>query len=189
MPRIRILTATLVVLTLLLSALAAPAVAASGKRSYIVVLRSGGVGPAAAAKQARKGGASVEHVYKHTIKGYAAKLSDAEVAAIRAWILRVRQSLAIRPAPTKNAARARAWRDRRRGRPARPVTDWTRDRVCARAGHPLTTQNVRTDPNGQRSCRVCLNERMRAYRRTLRRTCSPLASPLRPSTVAHSGPL
>jgi subtilisin family serine protease len=84
MPRIRILTATLVVLTLLLSALAAPASAASGKRSYIVVLRSGGVGPATAARQARKGGASVEHVYRHTIKGYAAKLSDADVAALRA---------------------------------------------------------------------------------------------------------
>jgi subtilisin family serine protease len=84
MPRFRILIATLVVLTLLLSALAAPAAAAGGKHSYIVVLKAGGVAPAAAAKEARKDGASVKHVYKYTIKGYAAKLSDAEVEALRA---------------------------------------------------------------------------------------------------------
>ena len=83
MPRFRILTATLVVLTLLLRALAAPAAGAGGKRSYIVVLKQGGVAPAAAAKEARENGASVKHVYKHTIKGYAAKLSDADVEALR----------------------------------------------------------------------------------------------------------
>jgi subtilisin family serine protease len=84
MPRTRILTGTIVVLSILLAAVVTPAAGKGGKDSYIVVLKQGGIAPAAAAKEARKGGASVKHVYKNTIKGYAAKLSEADVEALRA---------------------------------------------------------------------------------------------------------
>jgi aqualysin 1 len=85
MMRVRILLSTLVAFALLLSlAVAAPAAGASDKRSYIVVLEQGVAAPAVAAKHARKFGTKIKHVYRHTIKGYAAKLSAADVAALRA---------------------------------------------------------------------------------------------------------
>ena len=66
---------------------------------------------------------------------------------------------------SRAASRARDWRDRRRGRPPRPVTNWKTAKVCALAQHPLTPENVRVAPNGQRSCRLCLNQRIREWRR------------------------
>ena len=66
------------------------------------------------------------------------------------------------------AARVRRWRDQRRGGPPRSVTDWRTATVCAMANHPLTPENVRVEPNGQRSCRACLNRRIREWRRKQR---------------------
>jgi subtilisin len=52
----------------------------SGVASYIVSLRSGD--PGAAAGRARANGAEVEHVYRHAIRGYAARMTARAAAAL-----------------------------------------------------------------------------------------------------------
>jgi subtilisin len=51
---------------------------------YIVVLKGGSSTLATVEKHKRKYGADVSQIYTHALKGYAAKLSDSAVAAIRA---------------------------------------------------------------------------------------------------------
>lgn len=53
-------------------------------RQYIVVLKDGANPLAVAAKDAKRYGADVSLVYKHALKGYAAKLSASALAAVRA---------------------------------------------------------------------------------------------------------
>ena len=54
--------------------------AAAGR--YIVVLEKGSTqGPAQAAREASAQGAKVSHVYRHALRGYAATLPDALLAA------------------------------------------------------------------------------------------------------------
>ena len=130
MPRLRPLTA-LVMLALLVSlAVAAPAAGAGGKHAYIVVLRQGVAAPAVAAKHARKFGTSVKHVYRHTIKGYAAKLSTADVTALRAdpAVAYVERDAVARIArsASKGGAKARA------KNPRSPVLSWGLDRIDQR---------------------------------------------------------
>jgi hypothetical protein len=96
-------------------------------------------------------------------------MDDAALARLKKWLKRVAQPLGLeQKTRTQVALRARDWRDRRRGRPARPFTDWKTATVCALAQHPLTPENVRIAPNGQRSCRACLNQRVREWRRKKR---------------------
>ena len=204
MPRFRILTATLVVLTLLLSALAAPAAAAGGKRSYIVVLKAGGVAPAAAAKEARKDGASVKHVYKYTIKGYAAKLSDADVEALRAdpsvkYVVRDGIVHTVKRPPRGGTPYAfPSWgidRIDQRNLPLdeqllrRPTEGGRRHRVRRRHGHPHQPPGVRWSGvvrlglRGQRRDRERLQRPRHARRRhdrrldVRRRPAGPASSP------------
>jgi hypothetical protein len=96
-------------------------------------------------------------------------MDDATLNLLRQWLNRVARPLSI-PADerTRVAVRAREWRDRRRGRPPRPVTNWKTATVCALAQHPLTPENVRVAPNGQRACRACLNQRIREWRKKRR---------------------
>ena len=73
----------LVVLALVLVGVsAAPAAARAG--DYIVVLKDGVSVDSAVSKHKSKHGADVFHVYKHALRGYAAKLSRAGLAAVRA---------------------------------------------------------------------------------------------------------
>jgi subtilisin len=67
-------------------ALAAPAVAAgSGSVGrYIVVLREGANSAAVASDHAARYGASVSHVYRAALQGYAARIPDARLAALKA---------------------------------------------------------------------------------------------------------
>ena len=58
--------------------------ASPGVGSYIVVLKSGTDSVAVAAKHKQRYGAEVSHVYKHALKGYAAKLAPQGVAAAQA---------------------------------------------------------------------------------------------------------
>ena len=61
---------------------ASPAAAAPISGSYIVTLNSGD--PAAvAASDARRYGASVDHVYRYAVRGYAARMSATAAAAHR----------------------------------------------------------------------------------------------------------
>ena len=53
----------------------------AGPRSYIVVLNAGDPG-AVAAEHARRHNASVQHVYRHALRGYAAVMSDQAAARI-----------------------------------------------------------------------------------------------------------
>ena len=84
MSRVRLVPGSIAVALLLSVAIVVPTAAASEKRSWIVVLEQGVSAPAVAAKHARKFETKIKHVYRHTIKGYAAKLSAADVAALRA---------------------------------------------------------------------------------------------------------
>ena len=100
-------------------------------------------------------------------------MDDDTLSRLKDWLKRVAQPLAVESrTQTPVALRAREWRDRRRGRPARPFTDWKTATVCALAQHPLTPENVRIAPNGQRSCRACLNQRVREWRRKQRQKTS-----------------
>lgn len=100
-------------------------------------------------------------------------MDDATLARLRQWLKRVAHPLTVEfEERSRVATRAREWRDRRRGRPPRPVTNWKTATVCALAQHPLTPENVRIAPNGQRSCRLCLNQRIREWRRKRRETTS-----------------
>jgi subtilisin len=67
-------------------ALAAPAVAAGSGAvgRYIVVLRDGVNSAAVATDHAAKYGASVSHIYRAALKGYAASIPDARLAALKA---------------------------------------------------------------------------------------------------------
>ena len=58
--------------------------AGPGGGDYIVVLRSGADSVAIAARHKQKYGAELTHVYKHALRGYAAKLDAAGVAAAKA---------------------------------------------------------------------------------------------------------
>jgi subtilisin family serine protease len=64
-----------------LSAAPSPATAAPISGSYIVTLNSGDP-DAAAASDARNYGASVDHVYRHALRGYAARMSATAAARI-----------------------------------------------------------------------------------------------------------
>jgi subtilisin family serine protease len=82
-------------LTLLGLTLALPAgAAAGGTERYIVVLKDSVSRPASvAAKHGKRYVAKVKHIYRNTIKGYSAKVSPAELAALRsdpdvAWVAR-----------------------------------------------------------------------------------------------------
>jgi hypothetical protein len=93
-------------------------------------------------------------------------MDDATLHGLRNWLKRVSRQLTMESEKRSPVAiRAREWRDRRRGGPPRPVTNWKTATVCALAQHPLTPENVRIAPNGQRSCRLCLNQRIREWRR------------------------
>ena len=83
MPRVRVVPILVVVALLLSVAIVAPTAAASERRTYIVVLERDAAASTVAAKHARKFGTKIKHVYRHAIKGYAAKLSPADVAALR----------------------------------------------------------------------------------------------------------
>jgi hypothetical protein len=112
---------------------------------------------------------------KHVTPLYAIVMAmdDATLTRLRQWLKRVARPLAMEfEERTRVATRAREWRDRRRGGPPRPVTNWKTATVCALAQHPLTPENVRIAPNGQRSCRLCLNQRIRDWRRKRRETTS-----------------
>ena len=96
-------------------------------------------------------------------------MDDATLGRLRQWLNRLARPLTTAgDERTRVAERAREWRDRRRGRPPRPVTNWKTATVCAQAQHPLTPENVRVAPNGQRACRACLNQRIREWRRKRR---------------------
>jgi hypothetical protein len=96
-------------------------------------------------------------------------MDDATLSLLQKWLRRVALPLSMEGEErTRVATRAREWRDRRRGRPPRPVTNWKTATVCALANHPLTPENVRIAPNGQRSCRLCLNQRIREWRKKRR---------------------
>ena len=84
--RSRRLVALISLLTLLLVVVAAPVTqAAGGKDRFIVVLKDSVISPVGVAtKHGKKYDADVDHVYKHALKGYSAKLSRAEVAELRA---------------------------------------------------------------------------------------------------------
>jgi subtilisin len=58
--------------------------AATGPGRYVVVLKDGSNASSVAAKHARKYGAEVSFVYKHALKGYAAKLSASAHASVQA---------------------------------------------------------------------------------------------------------
>jgi subtilisin len=64
--------------------LAAPASSEPPASSYIVVLADGANSPAVARAHAQSAGAEVSHVYRHALKGYAARLTPAGLAAVRA---------------------------------------------------------------------------------------------------------
>ena len=71
-------------------------------------------------------------------------MDDATLARLRQWLKRVAHPLTVEfEERSRVATRAREWRDRRRGRPPRPVTNWKTATVCALAQHPLTPENVR----------------------------------------------
>ncbi len=89
-------------------------------------------------------------------------LSDEALAIVRAWIRCVARAIRGRPSPV--AVRVKRWRDKKRGGPPRPVTDWRSATHCSR-GHP---RNLVIGPKFRRECRDCLNERQRAYRRRKR---------------------
>ena len=57
--------------------------APSGAQPYIVVLKEGTSVAAVAAQHGKKYGADVSFVYKHALKGYAARIPDAQLAAVR----------------------------------------------------------------------------------------------------------
>jgi subtilisin len=63
---------------------AAPASSEPPASSYIVVLADGANSPAVARAHARSAGAEVSHVYRHALTGYAARLTAAALAAVRA---------------------------------------------------------------------------------------------------------
>jgi subtilisin family serine protease len=78
-----VLLAALASVPFVLCALATSSAAAAGEipGAYIVTLRSGE--PSAAAEDARRRhGASVEHVYRHAVRGYAAHMSARAAAAV-----------------------------------------------------------------------------------------------------------
>jgi hypothetical protein len=101
-------------------------------------------------------------------------MDDATLNLLRQWLKRVSRTLTGEGEERSRVAeRAREWRDRRRGRPPRPVTNWKTATVCALAQHPLTPENVRIAPNGQRSCRLCLNQRIRDWRKKRRVEMTP----------------
>ena len=129
MPRIRPLSALVALAVLTSLAVAAPATAAVDKRAYIVVLKQGVAAPSVAAKHAKKFGTSVKHVYKHTIKGYAAKLSAADVAALRsdpAVLFVERDGVARIAKATGKGAKSRAKRR------SPPSLSWGQDRIDQR---------------------------------------------------------
>ncbi len=72
---------------LLLAFLLAAPVAGAGSSAvgrYIVVLRDGANSAAVAQDHAARFGASVSHVYRFALRGYAASIPDARLAAVRA---------------------------------------------------------------------------------------------------------
>jgi subtilisin len=81
----RLIAATLAVAGLIaLSLIFAAAVSAAAiPGQYIVVLKDGVSEPATAADHAKKG-AEVSQHYRHALNGYAARLSDSQLAAVRA---------------------------------------------------------------------------------------------------------
>jgi subtilisin len=66
------------------AALAGPASSGPPASPYIVVLADGANSRAVANEHTRSAGAEVSHVYGHAVKGYAARLTPAGLAAVRA---------------------------------------------------------------------------------------------------------
>jgi subtilisin family serine protease len=78
------LSLPLIALALALAAPAAAGAATPIAGQYIVVLKGGANGSAVAAEHARSAGARVLHTYDSALHGYAAKLSDAGLAKVKA---------------------------------------------------------------------------------------------------------
>src|SRR3954470_1365187 len=78
------LSLPLIALALALAAPAAAGAATPIAGQYIVVLKGGEHGSAVAAEHARSAGARVLHTYDSALQGYAAKLSDAGLAKVKA---------------------------------------------------------------------------------------------------------
>jgi subtilisin family serine protease len=81
----RRLAISLAVIATLAALLHPTAASARGAERYIVVLKGSVANPrAVAAEHSARFGAQVSHVYRHALKGYAATLSSARLAALRA---------------------------------------------------------------------------------------------------------
>ena len=147
MPRIRPLSALVAVALLTSLAVATPATGANEKRSYIVVLKQDVAAPTVAAKHARKFGTSLKHVYRHSIKGYAAKLSAADVAALRsdpAVRFVERDGIARIAKAPRTSGRAKA----RKPRNPSTTASWGLDRIDQRARPLSGTFNTTATGNG-----------------------------------------
>ena len=71
-----------ILVALLLAAGLVPAASAGAAGSYIVVLRDGSGAPGSVASEHSRAGARVEHVYRHALNGYSARMSEAAAAQI-----------------------------------------------------------------------------------------------------------
>jgi hypothetical protein len=95
-------------------------------------------------------------------------LDDEDLEKVRLWMRR----LLIPLEKTESAKRAWNWRNLKRGYLPRTHTDYKTDKVFACCKRPITPENTRIDKNGQKSCRLCQNKRIRLWRaRRWRKKC------------------
>lgn len=111
----------LAVLTVITALIAVPSIASSApvrEHSYIVVLKAGANSKAAAADHRTRHGADIKHVYRHALSGYAARVSQRELAELRSdpRVAYVEPDGVVRASATQSSA------------------TWGLDRIDARSG-------------------------------------------------------